>query len=132
MERQTGTLHNEHRLPGQDESLWRLFYGPLIWLLHFLLSYITAAIWCAKAAGTFDSARLLIGLYTLLALVAAGLVMRHGLRGAGPGTMLPFHDAPTATDRRRFIGFTGALLCGLSIVAIMYVALAVVFIGNCA
>ena len=38
-------------LPEQDESYWRLASAPVIWALHFLLSYATAAVWCAKVAG---------------------------------------------------------------------------------
>ena len=135
MVKRMGSLHDDQRRPERDESLWRLIYGPVIWLLHFLLSYITTAVWCARAGGSLDSVRMLMGIYTLLALVAVGLIMRRGLRCAGSGTiltMLPPHDAPTAMDRRRFIEFTTALLCGLSIVAILYVALTPVFIGHCA
>ncbi|MGB7839915.1 MAG: hypothetical protein WBL40_17580 [Terrimicrobiaceae bacterium] len=43
--------------PGQGEthekrqSLWLLMISPTIWAAHFLLCYLTAAIWCAKFAG---------------------------------------------------------------------------------
>ena len=38
-------------LPEQNESLWFLIAAPIMWAAHFLLCYLTAAIWCAKLAG---------------------------------------------------------------------------------
>ena len=35
-------------LPEEKESLWVLTAAPTIWAVHLLLSYITAAVWCAK------------------------------------------------------------------------------------
>ena len=37
--------------PEKDESLWWLAVPPTIWVTHFLASYVTAAIFCAKATG---------------------------------------------------------------------------------
>ena len=37
--------------PESRESFWRLTSAPAIWAPHFMLCYVTAAIWCAKAAG---------------------------------------------------------------------------------
>src|SRR5687767_11521418 len=34
-----------------NQSLWLLTASPVIWAAHFMLSYITASIWCAKLAG---------------------------------------------------------------------------------
>ena len=37
--------------PARWGSLWLLTFGPGIWAVHFLLCYVTAAVWCARVAG---------------------------------------------------------------------------------
>jgi hypothetical protein len=121
-------------LPEKDETLWLLAASPTIWAAHFLLSYCTAAIWCAKLAGpdgSLSRARAIIGVYTVLALAGVGIIgwrgwRRHRLAGSD----LP-HDDDSPEDRHRFLGFAAALLSGLSAVAILYEALAVVLIERC-
>ena len=117
------------------ESLWALIPGPLIWAVHFLLSYVTAAIWCAKIAGSqddIDPARIAIGLYTLAALVLIALSARHGFRRHSYGESAgPPHDEDTADDRHRFLGFASLLLCGLAALAVLYTALAAVIVRSC-
>jgi hypothetical protein len=118
--------------PERRESLWLLTVSPAIWSAHFLLSYLTAAIWCAKAglqAGLGD-VRLAIALYTLAALFGIAVTARVGWRrqqviglDTGPGD--------TAEDRHQFLAFATLILAGLSAVATVYVALAPVFIGDC-
>jgi hypothetical protein len=119
---------SEHR-----ESLWLLTVSPAIWSAHFLLSYLTAAIWCAKApalsTGLAD-VRLAIAAYTAAALLGIGATAWVGWRrqekigfDTGPGD--------TAEDRHQFLAFATLILSGLSAVATIYVALAPVFIGDC-
>ncbi len=118
----------------QHESLWMTVASPLIWSVHFLLSYCTAAIWCAKLAGPDGSiagASVAIAVYTLLALVAVGFIgfrgyQRHRLKGGSEP-----HDADTPEDRYRFLGFATLLLSWLSAVAIVYSALAAAIVGSC-
>lgn len=120
--------------PERRESLWLLTLGPAMWMLYFLLSYGTAAIWCAKVAGrsgSLESARVAIGIFTLLTLIGIGTVIRRGWRKANFGTATVPHDFDTAADRHRFLGFATVLLSGLSAVATAYVAFAIVFVGNC-
>ncbi|TWI49251.1 hypothetical protein IQ22_04053 [Pseudomonas duriflava] len=115
-------------------SLWLLTLGPAFWTMHFLASYITAAIWCAKfagRAGSLETVRWLIGGYTAVALVGICLVSWFGYRQHKLGQATLPHDADTAGDRHRFLGFSTLLLCGLSFVATVYIALTVVFIGTC-
>ena len=50
----------------------------------------------------------------------------------GFGTHDPPHDDPTAHDRKLFQGFATLLLSGLSFVAVLYVALPLLFIDGCA
>ena len=121
-------------LPERGESFWRLTSGPVIWAVHFVLCYATAAVWCAKLAGpdgALGGARVAIAGYTVVALVGIGIACwvgweRHTFRGA----TLP-HDFDSAADRHRFLGFAMLLLAGLSAVATVYTALAAVFIDTC-
>lgn len=106
-------------------GLWPLVLGPAIWALYFLISYVTAAVWCAKAAaanGVPDVPRLAIAGYTLAALLGIAGVAAGGWRR---------YRAARAADSRRFLGFTTMLLCGLSGIATVYVALPILFIRSC-
>jgi hypothetical protein len=122
------------QLPEQNESLWVLAASPAIWVAHFMLCYLSAAIWCVKVVGPDGSlreVRLAIALYTVVALVTIGLIGRVGLRRHRLGRATVPHDFDTPEDRHRFLGFATLLLSGLSAVATLYVALAAVFIGSC-
>ncbi|HUG69740.1 MAG TPA: transmembrane prediction [Pirellulaceae bacterium] len=117
-----------------SESLWMLTIAPSIWALHFLVSYVTAAVWCAKYAGVGGSlggVRIAIAVYTVMALIGIAVTGWIGYRRHtfGIGT-LP-HDADSPEDRHRFMGFATLLLAGLSAVATLFVASVAVFIGNC-
>lgn len=120
---------------GSRESLWLIALGPAIWMTYFLVTYATAAIWCAKVAeraGPLGEARLLIGLYTLIALLGIGTTGWIGYRRHSYGAATVPHDFDTSADRHRFLGFATLLLCALCFVSTVYVALVVVFIGSCA
>jgi hypothetical protein len=120
--------------PEDEESLWSLVAAPLVWLAHFLASYVTAAIWCAKLAGADGSlspVRIAIAAYTIVALLAVGVIGWRGFRryrAAGSGTP---HHADTAAARHRFLGFIAMLLSVLSAVAILYDVLVPIMIGSC-
>jgi hypothetical protein len=121
-------------LPEQNESLWGLTVSPAIWAAHFMLCYLSAAIWCAKVVGrdgSLSEVRLAIAVYTVLALIAIGRVGRVGLRRHRLGSATVPHDFDTSDDRHRFLGFATLLLSTLSAVATLYVALVAVFIGSC-
>lgn len=120
--------------PEARESLWLIIFGPSIWAMHFLLSYVTAAIWCAKVAGRsgmLGDARLIIGGYTLVALVGIALTGLRGWKRHNFGAATAPHDFDTPEDRHRFLGLATLLLCGLSFVAVIFGTLSVVFIGTC-
>ena len=123
----------EGELPEQDESLWWLAVSPTIWTLHFLASYVTAAIWCAKQGrdATLGPVRVAIAVYTLVALAGIAAVGWHGFRRHSHGAATVPHDFDTPGDRHRFLGFATLLLSGLSFVATVYVALAAVFVETC-
>lgn len=118
----------------RNESLWWLSVSPAIWMSHLLVVYGTTAVLCAKAAslrGPMPVIQWTTGVATALALAA---VLATGLRGLRRHRYrhgkLP-HDADTADDRLRFLGFATLLLSGLSAVGIVFVALPALFIESC-
>jgi len=116
------------------QSLWLLTASPSIWAAHFLLSYATASIWCAKNAGPASSlapVQVAIALYTVLALGGIGIVARLGYRRQRFGIGDSAHAADTAGDRHRFLGFATYWLSGVSAVAVLYAALVVFFFETC-
>jgi hypothetical protein len=140
--------------PLDKGSLWLLTIAPTIWAAHLLLSYITAAVWCARFAGpgaALGGVQAAIAWYTAVALIGIAVVGWEGFRrhsypdpeqspeaGAGPSTTLraggteaTTHDLDSPEDRHRFLGFATLLLAGLSAVAVLYAALAATFFDTC-
>lgn len=127
-------MQDQETLPEEHESLWRLTFGPAIWALHFLLSYGSAAVYCAKWAGRdgpLGPVRLAVAVYTLLALAGIGLTAWRAYGRHRHGSATVPHDFATAADRHRFLGFATLLLCGLSAVGTVYVAMAALFLQSC-
>ncbi len=134
---------SEHSRPGEDhpeppperrESLWILTVSPAIWAAHFLLCYLTAAVWCAKLAGrdaSLGGVRWAVAVYTVIALAGILVTAWKGYLRHEHGTAAVPHDFDTPADRHRFLCFATLLLSGLSAVAVVYAALAAVFIGSC-
>ena len=121
-------------LPERRASLWKLIGGPTVWAAHFLLSYVTAAIWCAKSvvvAAPLGNARIALAAYTVVALIAIAALGWRGWRQHRWGSASLPHAAASAADRHRFLGFATMLLCGLSFVAVVYMAIAMSVIGTC-
>lgn len=120
-------------LPEGRASLWQLVAGPSAWALHFLLCYVTAAVWCAKHARLPPSAGLrgALWLYTAIALAVIAWFGWRALRRHAWGRASLPHDDPSAGDRHRFLGYATLLLCGLSFIAVLYSAMAIAFVGSC-
>ncbi|HYC01217.1 MAG TPA: hypothetical protein VEC57_18935 [Candidatus Limnocylindrales bacterium] len=114
------------------QSLWQVVASPSLWGVHFLASYGTAAVWCAKAgAGGLGGARLAIMAFTMIALLAMALIgwrgyQRHLFGGTG-GT----HEYDRAEDRHRFLGLATVLLTGLSALATVFTAMAALAFEDC-
>jgi hypothetical protein len=120
-------------IPKEVETLWTLFTAPVVWAAHFLACYVLAAVWCAKRGDIgFGVVQASIAAATLAAVAMILLSAWLAWRQWGFGTYDPPHDDPTAHDRRRFQGFATLLLSGLSLVAVLYVALPLLFIDGCA
>jgi hypothetical protein len=130
-----------HR-PLDNGSLWLLTIAPTIWAAHLLLSYLTAAVWCAKFAGPFGAlgdVRTAVLWYTAIALVGIAAVGVEGFRRHrypapahhGGGAETTTHDLDSPEDRHRFLGFATLLLAGLSAVAVVYAAFAATLFEAC-
>jgi hypothetical protein len=116
------------------QSLWLLTVSPVIWALHFLVSYLGAALWCgplqAHGGGAVPLQMAVAGT-ALIALAGIGITGRAGWRKHSYGSETPPHDEDTPEDRHRFLGFATVLLSALSAIATVYVALSVLLIGSC-
>jgi hypothetical protein len=116
------------------DTLWMLTVAPAIWAAHLLLSYITAAIWCARfagPAGSLGGVRTAIAWYTAVALIGISIVGWQGFRHHSYGTATLPHDFDSPEDRHRFLGFATLLLSGLSAVATIFVGSAGIFFETC-
>ncbi len=122
---------NESTRITSNHILWLVL--PLFtWAAHFLASYITIAIWCAKSSSSDAMpARLAVGGFTVLALVLIGSFGVRCWRQHRRGNHSPPHDDNSPQDHSRFIGYAGFLLALLSAVATLFTALVVVFVGSC-
>jgi hypothetical protein len=104
-----------------------------MWAAHFLLSYVTAALSCAKAAGpggSLGTVRMAMAIYTVLALTGIASWAGAATGGTVAGTT---HSRTTTTRRRighRFLGFATLLLSALSAVAVVYAAVVAVVIAR--
>jgi hypothetical protein len=119
----------EHR-----ETLWLLPAAPSVWALHFMASYLTAAIWCGKVvgpSGSLTTVRAAIAIYTLAALAGIGAIGYVGYRRQHSDSLTPEHDDDSPHDRHWFIGFSTLLLAGMSAIAVCYAALAAILIEGC-
>ena len=116
------------------QSLWLLTISPLIWSLHFMLCYITAAVWCAKFGGagaSFGTVRVAIAVYTIAAVIGIALSGWGGWKRHKLGAAQTPHDRDTAADRHRFLGFATFLLSSLSLIATLMEAMVVFFFHDC-
>jgi hypothetical protein len=117
-----------------NQTLWLLAASPTVWAMHFLACYVTAAVWCAKAPDPWaplGEVRWAVGLFTAVALAGIGLTGWLGWRRHSHGSGAVPHDFDTAQDRHRFLGFATALLSGLSAVAVLFVALVILYFDTC-
>lgn len=120
----------------RHQSLWLLTAAPTIWAAHFLLSYVTAAIWCAKTSGaeageSIAPVRIAITVYTCLALSGIAAIGHIGFKRSIYGGIESSRDADTPGDRHRFLGFATFLLATLSAIAVLFVGSVAIFFGTC-
>ena len=114
-------------------SLLSLVSAPVIWAIHFLLSYIIVSLACRDGetgtwAAGLTSVEASVGALTLVAvalLVYIGIVNYEKWQRARQ-TGLP------GDDMSGFFALSSVLLCGLSAVAVIWVAFPAFMLAPCA
>lgn len=115
-----------------EQNIWDLIIGPSAWAAHFMASYGTAALFCAKFAADFTPARYAIAGYTAIALVVIALSGLRALRTWNKqGEDNEGLSHPGLQGRRRFVGFAGLLLCTVSFIATVYTAMPAAVFSEC-
>lgn len=115
-------------------SLWALGLSPLVWSFHFLISYVLAAVWCAKFAGRhgdLQAARFGVLIGTFLSILIVGREIYVGYKKHSYGDSEPPHNEGTPEDRERFLGLARLLISGLSFLAIVYTGYVFWFFRSC-
>lgn len=126
----------------ERDSLLTLIAGPMVWAVHLLVVYITAAIACAH--GFFHDE--LLGIRTVpligggatliaVALIADALfISARRWRGRpfdGERVPLPPHDSNDVASRRRFMAYAGVLLSGIALIGTVWQSLPIIFFASC-
>lgn len=122
------------RAQNRQHTLWHLIAGPAIWSLYFLISYVAAAVYCAKAgpAASLAPIRLLVAALAAAAIGGIAYSGRHGWKRLFVGgEPRPPHGADTTESREQFLALATVLLCGLGLVATVYVAIPALFLTTC-
>jgi hypothetical protein len=127
------TRADERRLAESRERLWVMIVSPTAWGGHFLLSYCTGAVYCAKAVpgAALGPEQWAVAGYTALALAVIAASGWSGWKRHRLGDSPSPHADDTPEDRHRFLGYAAFLLSALSAVGVVFTALAAVFIGTC-
>ncbi|MGH8194688.1 MAG: hypothetical protein ACREQ8_09845 [Woeseiaceae bacterium] len=113
-----------------------LLASPLaIWSLHFLLAYVSAAVYCARSGdheAAMSPVRSIVLALTIAALAAVALALRRGYRRFARNASLHRHPAAgVQTDPARFFRIMLLWFSVLSAVAIVCVGSVTLFFGNC-
>lgn len=121
------------RIAARDVThLWHLIASPTVWAAHFLFSYISASVGCARlGSGAMPSIRDGIMAATVVALL---LVLFFGALAwvqSRSGDDLPPYDDNTTEHRVRFLATAKLMLSGLSFIAIVFQALPVLVFTDC-
>lgn len=132
----TGKIESDvKRETGTGTDLWRVIAAPIIWATHFLFCYVFAAIYCEKAGrdAALADVRIAIAIATLLALAGIGLSSQHlwAVRGRSLTDNDFEFEHNTAEERHRFLSHVALMLCALSAVAVIYVAIPVFYLATC-
>jgi uncharacterized membrane protein YbhN (UPF0104 family) len=132
----TGKIEREvKRETGTGTDLWRVIAAPIVWAVHFLFCYVFAAIYCEKLGrdAPLDFATWVIVGATIVALALIGLSTLHLWRVRGRSlTDDDFeYEHNTPEERHRFLSHVALMLCVLSAVAVLYVAIPMLYLTSC-
>jgi hypothetical protein len=120
----------------ESDSLWRIALGPLIWAIHFVLTYAGAAIVCEKLVGEQAWAMPFLQLSIAgISVLALALIAWIGWRSWRQWDYLDDydyeHDRSVEEDRHEFLGHAAFLLAVVSFISVIYVALPAIFVAEC-
>lgn len=132
----TGKIEQEvKRETGTGTDLWRVIIAPIVWAVHFLFCYVFAAVYCEKLGrdAPLDFATWVIVGATIVALALIGLSTLHLWRVRGRSlTDDDFeYEHNTPEERHRFLSHVALMLCVLSAVAVLYVAIPMLYLTSC-
>jgi hypothetical protein len=132
----TGKIEREvTRETGTGTDLWRVIAAPIVWALHFLFCYVYGAVYCAKAGrdASLDGPTLVIVGATVvaLALIALSTHRLWKVRGRSLTDDDFEFEHNTPEERHRFLSHVALMLCVLSAVAVLYVAIPMLYLSSC-
>ena len=120
----------------ERDSIWRLSFGPLIWVAHFVLVYGGTSVVCFKLqefGWAIPFLRGSIGALTVLALAGIGWIALQSWRQWDYLDDYDYeHDRAVEEHRHEFLGHASFLLAVLSAIGVVYVALPAAFLSSCA
>ena len=123
------------RETGSGTDLWRVIVSPIIWALHFVASYVTVAVYCEKAGrdAALAPAEIAVIAYTVGALAGIGWstvgLWRVRGRSLTDDDFEYEHNDPE--EPHRFLDHVALMLCVLSAVAVLYVAIPMLYLSTC-
>jgi hypothetical protein len=121
------------RVAEARQRLWIVLAPLVVWGVHFMACYITAALYCGPAVPG-DRPSLPPTLFVVYTAVAGAAILACGWIGwkaHSLGDAETPHDADSPEDRHRFLGLATLLFAGLSFVAVVYTAMAVFMVQTC-
>ncbi|MDB6454870.1 hypothetical protein [Falsirhodobacter sp. 20TX0035] len=129
---QTGSRQDEFEFFEESNALWWITLAPTTWAVHFVLAYGGTAVWCAKFGETqgVTVARLSIAGLTVLALGFIGWLGWRSVRRWKP-RQNDMEDLSHPEGRHEFLGHAAFLLCIISAIGVVYVAMPALFITTC-
>lgn len=123
------------RETGSGTDLWRVIAAPIVWALHFLFCYVWVAVYCEKMGREtpLGDARTVVIAATVVALAAIGLATHRLWRVRGRSlTDDDFEfEHNTPEERHRFLSHVALMLCLVSAVGVVYVAIPIFTLATC-
>lgn len=123
------------RETGSGTDLWKVIAAPLIWSVHFVVCYVLAAVWCEKLgrSAELETAKIAILVATGVALAGIAFSTHHlwqvRARSLTDNDFDFEHNSPE--ERHRFLSHVALMLCALSAVAVIYVAIPAIYLTTC-